>query len=104
MRYNISSADFPSWPDNANDAGAASMVDSRNNSKYEDDPNTPLQQDPYIVIGPGDTENFDDKFVALNVNTNQYARTFQDRSYAFTIKPLPSSSADQDNELGNAYV
>jgi hypothetical protein len=29
------------------------MVDSRNNSRTEDDPRTPVKQDPFFTIGPG---------------------------------------------------
>ena len=35
-------------------------------------------------------------FVKLKVNTNQYGRTFQDRSYVFSIKPLPTASSAAD--------
>jgi hypothetical protein len=37
------------------------------------------------------------QFVKLKVNTNQYSRTFQDRSYVFAIKPLPTTSASTNN-------
>jgi hypothetical protein len=89
IRYNISTADFQQWPADANSPGADTMVDSRNNSKSSDDINSPLLQDPYIYIGAGDLENQVDKFVSLAVNTNQYGRTFQDRSFSFSIKPFP---------------
>ena len=40
-----------------------------------------MTQDPYIYLGVND-----DQFVSLAVNTNQYGRTFQDRSYVFAIR------------------
>jgi len=94
IRYNISTGDFNQWPDDAVDAGMEAMVDHRNNSRYREDPRTPIKQNPYVYIGPGDTEEKGDMFVKLKVNTNQYGRTFQDRSYVFTIKPLPTANAD----------
>jgi hypothetical protein len=97
MRYNLSSGDFQQWPEDAVDPGAARMVDHYNNSKHAYDPNTPLTQDPYVYIGPGDSATKGMQFVKLKVNTNQYARTFQDRSYVFSIKPVPSSSAAASN-------
>lgn len=97
MRYNVSSADFQQWPTDAVDTGASRMVDAKNNSIGRNDPNTPLQQNPYVTIGPGDTSTKGEAFVKLKVNTNQYGRTFQDRSYVFSIKPLPSANAAATN-------
>ena len=37
------------------------------------------------------------QFVSLAVNTNQYARTFQDRSYTFSIKARPSNAIAADD-------
>ena len=92
IRYNISSADFQPWPVEAVNSGSvAPMVDSRNNSRVKNDPRTPLKQDPYVYIGPGDSQQKGDMFLSLAVNTNQYSRTFQDRSYVFSIKPLPTT-------------
>ena len=54
MRYNVSSADFQQWPVDAVDAGTPKMVDHFNNSRRTGDPRTPLKQDPYVYIGPGD--------------------------------------------------
>lgn len=98
IRYNISSADFQQWPDDAVDANVEHrMVTSANNSQSEDDPNTPLHQNPFVALGPGDTENTGEMFSSLRVNTNQYGRTFQDRSYAFEIRPLPSENSMADD-------
>ena len=84
------------------------MVDSGNNSVNNDDSRTPLTQDPYIYLGAGDEDLDDDsatrsglgdeKFVSLAVNTNQYARTFQDRSYKFAIVPRPTAFAASDDQ------
>ena len=88
IRYNISTADYQQWPIGAVDSDITQrMVDYKNNSKSEYDPNTPLQQNPYVYIGAGATEYTGDMFVSLRVNTNQYGRTFQDRSYVFSIHP-----------------
>jgi hypothetical protein len=54
MRYNISSSDFQQWPEEAVDSSAGRMVDSKNNSRFLGDTRTPLRQDPYVFIGPGD--------------------------------------------------
>ena len=74
IRYNISSADFQPWPLEAVNPGSATapMVNSRNNSKTKNDPKTPLKQDPYVYIGPGDSEQKGEMFLSLAVNTNQY--------------------------------
>lgn len=98
MRYNVSSADFPSWPTVAAGPDAPKMVDSSNNSQSEGDPNNPLSQDPYVYIGPGAMEQSGSMFVSLAVNTNQFGRTFQDRSYVFSIKPLPTENATASNQ------
>lgn len=104
IRYNISTGEFEQWPFDANSPGAPRMVDSRNNSRSSKDTNTPLLQDPYVYIGPGDLSTSGDKFVSLAVNTNQYGRTFQDRSYSFTIKPLPTTNSDENLILDTPRV
>jgi hypothetical protein len=117
IRYNLSSSDFPAWPEDAMETThplRKQMVTAKNNSLYGDYSNTPLTQDPYIYIGPGDADVDDDsttrtgkgdeKFVSLAVNTNQYARTFQDRSYKFAIKKRPTARADIDDATDTPRV
>jgi NAD(P)H-flavin reductase len=99
MRYNMSSGDFERGSDvNARNnfeekIGDAFFVDSQFN-----DPNpenrrrspvgfglTVLSQDPrYDYVGMGDA-----KPLQLQVNTNQYARTFQDRTHMFKVNKRP---------------
>jgi len=98
IRYNISTSDFPAWPPEAMDDAHPwkfSMVTAANNSRGDDDTRTtPLAQDPYVYLGAGDDD--DDMFVSLAVNTNQYARTFQDRTYSFTIAKRPTEAKPAD--------
>jgi len=51
---------------------------------------SPIQQDPLVKVGPTTRD-----YLQLALNTNQVARTFQDRSYIFYIKPKanPASAA-----------
>jgi hypothetical protein len=93
LRYNISTSDYWSW----NNAGTP-MTDSRHNQpnnrrrrRGKSDPvsgNSPVVQDPYFGVGPDPSRDF----VSLSSNTNQYGRTFQDRSFVFEIKPRPAEA------------
>lgn len=74
LRYNISTADYPAW-----DLEGAPVYNSSYNGEV-----TKIQQDPYIPIGAEE-----DEFLSLALNTNQYGRTFQDRSYVFEIRADP---------------
>jgi len=100
IRYNISTSDFPAWPSEAMDDGHPwrdAMVTAANNSNQGDSHrNTPLYQDPYVYIGAGDDEEKGDMFLSLALNTNQYARTFQDRTYTFEIRKRPTSTSEAD--------
>ena len=80
---------------------ANAMVTAANNSNGDndddDEANTPLVQDPYVYVGPGDDPDAGDQFVSLAVNTNQFARTFQDRSYTFQIRERPTEAKEENN-------
>jgi len=118
MRYNLSTSDFPAWPSEAMEDAHPwkdMMVDSSNNTAANgDSSHTPLTQDPYIYIGTGDTNADDDsssrtgygdeKFVSLALNTNQYARTFQDRSYKFAIKKRPTEEVAANSNFDSPRV
>ena len=76
LRYNISTGDYPGWELD----GTPGF-----NASFNKQP--PIKQDPYVDIGEAE-----DEFVSLAINTNQYGRTFQDRSYVFAIKPDPRTA------------
>jgi hypothetical protein len=131
IRYNITTADMPVWPPGAMEVAhpfSNKMVTAANNSRTDDDPRTPLQQNPYVYIGPGeppprhhvdgvssrltgslcacpgDDETKGAQFVGLRVNTNQFGRTFQDRSYKFAIKPRPTAATAASNQADTPAV
>jgi hypothetical protein len=96
LRYNISTADYWSW----NKIGTP-KTDSRKNERRRRIKTgiSPIIQDPYLQVGPDPTEDF----LALALNTNQYGRTFQDRSYVFGIKARPAGVA-KDAKIYNLNV
>jgi len=75
LRYNMSSSDY------ARNLDAAANGDA-----------SPIQQDPLVKVGNGPTE-----VVQLALNTNQVARTFQDRSYVFYVKPAETPGVEVVN-------
>jgi hypothetical protein len=80
IRYNISSGDYAGW--GPVDTGAA-MVDSSDNGVI-----SPVRQNPYV--GYGKDSNGYEWQLSLALNTNQYGRTFQDRSFMFYISTRPA--------------
>ena len=101
LRYNITTYDYPAW-ENGNrylsDAttpkftgapGIDSTANCRGDNANNDQPCTAysfpaMTQDPYVKVG----EN--NEILSLALNTNQYSRTFQDRSYVFEIRARPA--------------
>jgi len=74
LRYNMSSTDYA--------RGLNSSANQKNARNGQAAVESPIQQDPLVKIGPAATD-----YVQLALNTNQVARTFQDRSYLFYVKP-----------------
>jgi hypothetical protein len=94
LRYNISTSDYWAW----NSAGTpktnsdSNQPNNRRRRRGNNSPvsgSSPIVQDPYIGVGPDPKLHF----VSMASNTNQYGRTFQDRSYVFEIKPRPAGVA-----------
>lgn len=98
VRYNISTSDYEDWIDESPSAkvgvlsdGQTCMADGCAYSRpgvdwRQNGANSPIKQDPYMQIGPDANTDF----VSMAVNTNQYGRTFQDRSYVFAVRPKPA--------------
>jgi hypothetical protein len=79
LRYNISTNDYADWVINSTFNDDTNSRNKRG-GKYI----SPIQQDPVVELG-------DYRGLTLAINTNQFARTFQDRSHVFSIIPkLPN--------------
>jgi len=84
LRYNITAGDYQGWNEVDN---KGEMVDAKyNNAK------SPVKQDPYITYGKDD--NGYDWQLRLALNTDQYSRTFEDRSHTFYIAARPADITD----------
>ena len=105
MRYNISTHDFPAYKagDNYLDNrpfDAAPGVTAAMNCKGDTNKAglpcsavSPVTQDPYIQVrgaATGATQGMGNGILSLALNTNQYARTFQDRTFVFKIVQRPA--------------
>jgi hypothetical protein len=77
LRYNISTDDYDPWTANS------TMDDDRNRGIV-----SPIQQDPTVDVGTDSLQG-----LRLAINTNQFGRTFQDRSHVFHIKARPTAFA-----------
>jgi len=85
IRYNMSSEDYYGYA--PVDPSGEEMIDSNFN-----DDKSPIHQDPYVPVGEDDEGNTWELRLALN--TDQLARTFEDRSHMFFIRDRPSDIPD----------
>jgi hypothetical protein len=81
LRYNISTLDYPGYD---MDAGPESFVDFKFNGD-----NSPIKNDPYIEYGKPYGSDDEMWHLKLEMNPDQYARTFEDRSHLFYIRQRP---------------
>lgn len=102
MRYNISTHDFPAYTAGDNylsnkKFNAAPGVNASFNCRGDNNNNgqacstvSPITQDPYIQVRNLNTKGEGASILSLALNTNQFARTFQDRTHIFAIKKRPA--------------
>jgi len=86
IRYNISTGDYEGWGFDGQD-----FV----NASWNDVPLSPVEQDEIV--------SYFGNFFELALNTDQYGRTFQDRSHVFEIRERPDN-VDDDAVIWNLNV
>jgi len=92
IRYNVSTYDFDMQTTDSRFNDRVIIVD-RSNSEVKS----------YVNLGlaPSDAANPDVYSLGLATNSNQYFRTFEDRTYVFIVKPLPSDKKNCRGKVVN---
>jgi len=85
LRYNISTTDWPMF----GEVDGSYMMDASYNEDFVKKYGT-NRNDPVVQYGV-DPESGIERNISINVNFNQYGRTFQDRTHVFYIKKRPSN-------------
>jgi len=90
MRYNISTTDYDAWgtynPATGQMEGFLTSLYNGANSPVEQDPDVPTEGATGYPLAEGGTSTNQ----SLALNTNQYGRTFQDRSFVFELSLAPA--------------